>query len=141
MFSWVTEIMHVNAKSLQSCPALCNTMDCSPPSSSVYGILQARILEWAAVLSSGGIFPTQGSNLHLRNLLHWQADSLPLAPPGKPTGLMDQDEQEESSINLSLDCVWGVRDYHWELLERERTEKYLVFTYLLFIAQSLALAL
>ena len=31
-----------------------------------------------------GIFPTKGSNSHLLNLLHWQADSLPLAPPGKP---------------------------------------------------------
>ena len=43
---------------------------------------------------------------------------------------MDQDKQEESSINLSLDCVWGVRDYHWELiLERERTEKLEIFTH------------
>ena len=32
----------------QSCPTLCNPMDCSPPSSSVHGILQARILEWVA---------------------------------------------------------------------------------------------
>ena len=31
-----------------------------------------------------GIFPTEGSNLHLLSLLHWQADSLPLVPPGKP---------------------------------------------------------
>ena len=31
-----------------------------------------------------GIFPTQGSNPHLLYLLHWQAGSLPLAPPGKP---------------------------------------------------------
>ena len=31
-----------------------------------------------------GIFPTQGSNLRLLCLLHWQAGSLPLAPPGKP---------------------------------------------------------
>ena len=31
-----------------------------------------------------GIFPTQGSNLSLLHLLHWQADPLPLAPPGKP---------------------------------------------------------
>ena len=30
------------------------------------------------------IFPTQGSNLSLLCLLHWQAGSLPLAPPGKP---------------------------------------------------------
>ena len=33
------------AKSLQSCPALCDPMDCSLPGSSVHGILQARILE------------------------------------------------------------------------------------------------
>ena len=32
----------------QSCLTLCNPMDCSPPGSSVHGILQARILEWAA---------------------------------------------------------------------------------------------
>jgi len=31
-----------------------------------------------------GIFPTQGSNPHLLHLLHWQAGSLPLAPPGMP---------------------------------------------------------
>ena len=31
-----------------------------------------------------GIFPTQGSNPHLLCLLHWQVDSLSLAPPGKP---------------------------------------------------------
>ena len=31
-----------------------------------------------------GIFQTQGSNLHLLCLLHWQAGSLPLALPGKP---------------------------------------------------------
>ena len=34
------------AKSLQSCPTLCDPIDGSPPGSSVPGILQARILEW-----------------------------------------------------------------------------------------------
>ena len=33
----------------QSCPTLCNPMDCSPPGFSVHGILQARILEWVAI--------------------------------------------------------------------------------------------
>ena len=37
------------AKSLQSCPTLCNTIDGSPPGSPVPGILQARILEWVAI--------------------------------------------------------------------------------------------
>ena len=37
------------AKSLQSCPTLCDPMDCSPPDPSVHGILQVRILEWVAI--------------------------------------------------------------------------------------------
>ena len=40
------------AKSLQSCPTLCNPMNCSLPGFSVHGIPQARILEWVAVPSS-----------------------------------------------------------------------------------------
>ena len=40
------------AKSLQPCPTLCNTIDVSPPGSSVCGILQARIPEWVAISSS-----------------------------------------------------------------------------------------
>ena len=39
---------------LQSCPTLCNPMNCSLPGSSVHEILQARILEWAAVSFSRG---------------------------------------------------------------------------------------
>ena len=38
----------VAAKSLQSCPTLCDLTDGSPPGSPVPGILQARILEWVA---------------------------------------------------------------------------------------------
>ena len=37
------------AKSLQSCPTLCDTMDCGLPGFSVHGILQARTLEWVAI--------------------------------------------------------------------------------------------
>ena len=33
----------------QSCPTLCDPMDCSPAGSSVHGILQARIMEWVAI--------------------------------------------------------------------------------------------
>ena len=41
-------------KSLQACPTLCHPMDCSPPSNSVHGILQAGILEGIAMPSSRG---------------------------------------------------------------------------------------
>ena len=63
----------------QSCLAFSNTMNCSPPGSSVHRISQARVLEWVAISFSRGIFPTQGSN---RGLLHWQVDSLPLSHLG-----------------------------------------------------------
>ena len=65
----------------QSCLTLCDPMDCSPPGSSVHGILQARILEWVAISFLQGSFPTQGSN---PGLLHWQVDSLPLSHLGSP---------------------------------------------------------
>ena len=37
------------AKSLQSCPTLCDPIDGSPPGSTIPGILQARTLEWVAI--------------------------------------------------------------------------------------------
>ena len=45
------------AKSLQSCLTFWDPMDYSPPGSSVHGILQERILEWAAMPSSRGSSP------------------------------------------------------------------------------------
>ena len=44
----------VPAQSLQSCLTLCDPVDCSPLGSSVLGILQARVLQWVAMLSSRG---------------------------------------------------------------------------------------
>ena len=58
-------------QSLQSCPTLCDPMDCSPPGSSVHGILQARTRVSCCALLQG-IFPTQGLNLRLLPPLHWQ---------------------------------------------------------------------
>ena len=66
----------------QSCPALCDPVDCSPPGSSVHGILQARILQWVAMpLSRGSSDP--GIELRSPAL---QADSLPSEPPWKLDG-------------------------------------------------------
>ena len=47
----VPECMSIVA---QLCPALCDPMDCSPPGSSVYGISQARMLEWVVIPFSRG---------------------------------------------------------------------------------------
>ena len=48
--------LHMKVKVLvtYSCPTLCNTMDSSLPSSSVHGILQAKIMEWVAIPFSRG---------------------------------------------------------------------------------------
>ena len=59
--NWKKKKHHHTAQALkvkvlvaQSCPTLYDPMDCSPPSSSVHGIFQARILEWVAVPFSRG---------------------------------------------------------------------------------------
>ena len=49
----------MHAKSLQSCPTLCDPMDCSLPGFSFHGIFQARILEWFAMPSSNLSFVIQ----------------------------------------------------------------------------------
>ena len=66
------------------CLTLCDPIFCSLPDSSVHGIFQARRLGWAALSLLQGIFPIQGSNLHLLCLLHCQVDSLPLSHQGSP---------------------------------------------------------
>ena len=77
----------------QSCLILYYPMDCSLPGSSVHGIVQARILEWVAIASSGdlpdpGIEPTCPE--HCR---YWQPDSLPLSHQGALLhGIMVQEE-------------------------------------------------
>ena len=67
----------------QSCPTLCDPMDCSLSGSSVHGLSQARILEWVASPPPGdcpdpGIKPTS------------QADSLPLSHRGSPRQLQSE---------------------------------------------------
>ena len=61
-------------KSLSRVPTLCDPVGCSLPSSSVYGILQARILEWVAI-SNPWIEP---------GFPALEADTLTSEPPGKP---------------------------------------------------------
>ena len=75
----------------QSCPTLYDPKDCSPPGSSVHGILQARILEWVAILSLGDI-PDPGIKPGCPAL---QADSLPSETQGKP---IDTTKQKMSEL-------------------------------------------
>ena len=62
----------------QLCPILCDSIDCSLTGSSVYGILQARILEWAAIsFSRGSSRPRNGTGVSWKSLaLQAPGDSL-----------------------------------------------------------------
>ena len=63
---------HVKCLVTQSCSTHCDPMDCSPPGSSVHGILQARILEWVAIpFSTGSSWPgIEPGLLHCRQILY-----------------------------------------------------------------------
>ena len=70
------------AKLFQLCLTLSNPME--PSVSSVHGIFQARTLEWVAMPSSRGSSRSRVRTRVSSSLLHCQASSLSLAPPGKP---------------------------------------------------------
>ena len=65
-----------------SCIRLCDPMDCSPPGSSVHGILQTRIQEWVAMPFCRG--SSLARDQTLVSMSSTLAGMLPLAPPGKP---------------------------------------------------------
>ena len=78
----------MHAKSLQSCPTLCDSMDFA-----TLWTVDRPLCPWDSPgkntrvgchASLQEIFPTWGSNSCLLRLLHWQAGSLPLVSPGKP---------------------------------------------------------
>ena len=54
IYHFIDHIAYTMCVRAQSCPGLCDPLDCSPPSSSVLGILQARMLEWVTISSSRG---------------------------------------------------------------------------------------
>ena len=64
----------------KSCPTLCDPMDCSPPGSSVHGILQAGILEWVAIsCSRGSSWPRDRTRVSYTAGRFFTTE-----PPGKP---------------------------------------------------------
>ena len=94
------------AKPLQLCPTLCNPTDYCLPGSSVQGVLQARILEWAVISFLQGIFPTQWSN-HISSVSFVSREFLTAELPGKPY-------QDYCSVIFSLSLFFnGVLFWFW----------------------------
>ena len=110
--------MCMRAKSPQSCLTLYDPMDCSPTGSSVIGFSRQEYWSGLPCPSLEDIFLTQGSNLRLFWLLHWQTGSLPLVPPGKP--IVKQTSWQKITANYKTDIlVILVLFYVWDDLTRE----------------------
>ena len=86
--------MRLVIKVAQSCLILCDPIDCSLPGSSVHGILQARILEWAAISFSRDL-PDPGIEPGSPAL---PTDTLLSKPPGKP----DKSYGKENNFQIPL---------------------------------------
>ena len=68
---YATSAAAAAAKSLQSCPTLCNRIDGGPRGSPVPGILQARTLEWGAIAFSG-----MQHHVHLKHTVRSETDTI-----------------------------------------------------------------
>ena len=102
----------------QSCPTLCDPMDCSLLGSSVHGIFQARVLEWVAIASSA--LPTELYPIKRRYMYTWHPT--PVLLPGKshrqrslvsysPWGLEELDTTERLHFQFFT--------FHFHALEKE----------------------
>ena len=84
---------------VQSCATLCDPLDCKPTRLLCPWDSPGKNTGVGCMPSSRGIFPTQGSNPCPLHLLHWQAGSLPSAPPGKPSSLSGSHQIPVSEIH------------------------------------------
>ena len=103
--------VYMHAQSLYSCLNLCDSMDCSPPSSAVHGILQATILEWVAMSSSRGSSQSKNrSHPSLSPAL--EADSFTTEPSLSATAFSSELMGQGSyyrSYTLNSKSVWRMQ--------------------------------
>ena len=83
----------------QLCPMLCDLIDCSLPGSSVHGILQARILEWFAMPSSGGSSPPRDRTCSLLRFSRWTPH---------PLSHLEQRPESEQVTTSEMEAVFWI---------------------------------
>ena len=93
------------AKSVQSCPTLCNAADFSPPGSSLSMGFSWQEFWNGLPCPPAGDLPLPGMEPVFLSLLHWQAGSSPLAPPGGKRG-------KDSSSTFMLQPVAAISKLH-----------------------------
>ena len=108
----------------QSCPTLCNPMGCSPPGSSVRGVLQARILEWVA-MSFSRASSWSGDWTHVlcvprtgRCVLYHCTLGKPQTPTGYPTIQFSSDTLMEPNLGLLATCTAKPVYWHWVVVKQ-----------------------
>ena len=108
----------MKVKVAQSCPTLCNPMDCSTPVSTVHRILQTRILEWVAMPFSRDL-PDLGIEPRSRTL---QADSLFFELFGNPLNVHRTFTKTSKKINMTkflLNASFGDIDFYFLLTNHD----------------------
>ena len=104
------------AKSLQSCPTLCDPIDSSPPGSPVPGILQARTLEWVAIsFSDAWKWKVKVKSLSCVRLLATPWTTAYQAPPSMRfsrqeywSGVPLPSPQQKATLNFLFVWLWWV---------------------------------
>ena len=95
------------SEATQLCQALSDSMDCSPPGSSVHGIFQARVLEWVAIAFSVTQCSAAAKSLQSCPTL---CDPIDGSPPGSPVpGILQARTLEWVAIAFSNAGKWKVK--------------------------------
>ena len=117
---------------VQLCPTLYDSIDCSPPGTSVHGILQVRILEWMSC--PPGDLPNPEIESRSPAL---QADSLPAEPPGKPKNTGVGSLSLLQGIFQTQELNWGLLHCRWILyqLSYQGSSRYLLLLLLLLLSR------
>ena len=115
--------MRVKSESevVQSCPTLCDPMDCSPPGSSIHGIFQARVLEWVAISLSNA--PNIGAPQYTRQTLtdiKGEIDSSTIIVGDFNTPLTPMDRPSKQKINKETQVLNDTLD-EMDLIDIFRT--------------------
>ena len=93
----------------ESCPTLCESMDCSLPGSSIHGIFPARILEWVAISFSNSCCAAAAAAKSLQSCLTL-CDPLDGSPPGSSApGILQARILEWVAISFSNAWKWKVK--------------------------------
>ena len=136
----------ISAELLQSCPTLCNPMNCSLPGSSVHGISQAKILEWVAISFSGesswprdwtsrvrlSATPSTIQSTEISRPEYWSGQPIPspgdLPDPGIELGYPAlQTDSLPTELSGEAPCIGRQVLYRWATRKAQKSHSFKIF--------------